>query len=209
MSGAARLVLEHGTLNGIDFLEVRDEQSDPLELRQRVLLVHFLKPLSPDTLGMRTIRIDGGERIRNITAVSVTQGGASSPPASPPTGLAQNVAAILASTAGDFSTYTLRIVDAANSTRAPLWLDPVLSAIDFSFKVACETGFDCAEERVCPPETQIAPDINYLAKDYDSFRQLMLDRLAVLVPGWTERSLADFGIVLVELLAYLGDRLSL
>ncbi len=36
----------------------------------------------------------------------------------------------------------------------------------------------------------------------------MLDRLATLVPDWKERRPADLGIVLVELLAYVADRLS-
>src|SRR5438874_11382626 len=52
------------------------------------------------------------------------------------------------------------------------------------------------------------PEIDYLTKDYASFRQLMLDHLALRVPGWTERSEADLGITLVELLAYVGDYLS-
>ena len=51
-------------------------------------------------------------------------------------------------------------------------------------------------------------DIDYLAKDYQGFRRLMLDRLSLLVPGWTERSAADLGVVLVELLAYAADNLS-
>ena len=51
-------------------------------------------------------------------------------------------------------------------------------------------------------------DINYLAKDYESFRQLILDRLAVLLPDWQERHAPDLGITLVELLAYVGDSLS-
>src|SRR5207248_491468 len=46
------------------------------------------------------------------------------------------------------------------------------------------------------------------AKDYESFRQLILDRLAVLVPDWKENHAADLGITLVELLAYTGDYLS-
>ena len=38
-----------------------------------------------------------------------------------------------------------------------------------------------------------APAIDYLAKDYDSFRRLMLDRLSLLAPDWTERTPADLG----------------
>ena len=52
------------------------------------------------------------------------------------------------------------------------------------------------------------PDINYLAKDYASFRQLILDRLGVIMPAWSETHAADIGIALVEVLAYAGDYLS-
>ena len=53
-----------------------------------------------------------------------------------------------------------------------------------------------------------APEINYLAKDYASFRQLFLDRLALDMPAWTERHVPDLGIALVEALAYTADQLS-
>jgi hypothetical protein len=61
---------------------------------------------------------------------------------------------------------------------------------------------------VCPSPTPVEPAINYLAKDYDSFRRLMLDRMTVTVPQWTERNPADLGIALVETLAYAADYLS-
>ena len=35
------------------------------------------------------------------------------------------------------------------------------------------------------------PQIDYLAKDYASFRRLMLDRLSVTMPDWRERNPAD------------------
>src|SRR5262249_22581642 len=41
-----------------------------------------------------------------------------------------------------------------------------------------------------------------------ALRRLMLDRLSLLAPDWRERSPADLGVVLAELLAYVGDRLS-
>ena len=36
----------------------------------------------------------------------------------------------------------------------------------------------------------------------------MLDRMAVLAPGWKERHAADLGVALVEALAYVADHLS-
>ena len=109
---------------------------------------------------------------------------------------------------GDFSTYTLRLVQNPKHDDPPAGFDPILSAVDFSFKVACPSDFDCRPARACPTEPLPQPEINYLAKDYASFRQLMLDRMTALMPEWKERNPADLGVALVELLAYVGDYLS-
>ncbi len=50
--------------------------------------------------------------------------------------------------------------------------------------------------------------IDYMAKDYESFRQAMIDLIPEKLPEWTDRSEADFGIVLIELFAYTADILS-
>ncbi len=50
--------------------------------------------------------------------------------------------------------------------------------------------------------------IDYLARDYESFRQAMIDLIPQKLPEWTDRSEADFGIVLIELFAYMADILS-
>lgn len=50
--------------------------------------------------------------------------------------------------------------------------------------------------------------IDYLARDYDSFRQALLDLIPAKLPEWTDRSESDFGIVLIELFAYMADILS-
>jgi hypothetical protein len=52
------------------------------------------------------------------------------------------------------------------------------------------------------------PEIDYLAKDFASFRQLMLDQIALLIPDWQERHPADLGNMLVDILAYAADYLS-
>ncbi len=75
-------------------------------------------------------------------------------------------------------------------------------------KVDCPTDFDCQPQCDCPPAAREEPEIDYLAKDYASFRRLMLDRMALLMPAWRERNPADLGVALVETLAYVGDYLS-
>lgn len=51
-------------------------------------------------------------------------------------------------------------------------------------------------------------EIDYLAKDYSSFRRLMLDHLKLRISDWNEPSAADLGNVIVEVLAYAADYLS-
>lgn len=57
------------------------------------------------------------------------------------------------------------------------------------------------------PEALIPP-LDYTSKDYASFREDMLNAIPARMPEWTSRSPNDFGIVLIELFAYMGDALS-
>jgi len=52
------------------------------------------------------------------------------------------------------------------------------------------------------------PIIDYVTKDYAGFRQGMLDLIPLLLPQWTDRSESDFGVVLIEMFAYVADILS-
>ncbi|HEY0737924.1 MAG TPA: putative baseplate assembly protein [Herpetosiphonaceae bacterium] len=183
------------TINGIDFLEVEPDQRT-----LRVTFLHNLPgtptdPVPPaPALTPANLKIEGGVRIKNLRVQSVSAD--------------DNVLTVVADRAGDFSTYTLRLVQGPNNAAPPSNFDPQLSAIPFSFKVDCPSEFDCAPEQDCPPERLPEPEIDYLAKDYTSFRRLMLDRMSALMPQWRERNAADMQIALVELLAYAGDRLS-
>ena len=101
-----------------------------------------------------------------------------------------------------------RLVAAAGSPAPPPGFDPLLAEVDFSFKVECPSDFDCKAACTCPPGVHHAPPIDYLAKDYQGFRRIMLERMSLLSPQWTERAAADVGVTLVELLAYVADELS-
>jgi hypothetical protein len=194
-----RAALDGSALNGIDFVEVLDDPSLPDDERpQRTLLVHFVNPVTalpqPGEL-----RVEGGERIRGIAVTTVE---ATDDP---------RVVAVNVNRSGDFSTYTLRLVAHAaelGSTKPPDGIDPVLAAGTFSFKAACGSVLDCLDTTRCPVEPRVEPVLDYLARDYASFRRLMLDRIALLLPEWQERHPADVGVALVELLAYVGDMLS-
>ncbi|HEX7318181.1 MAG TPA: putative baseplate assembly protein [Pyrinomonadaceae bacterium] len=189
-------------LNGIDYVEVVDAEAEQPSERQRILKLYFVKPLAPGRLVKENIRIEGGERIRDIKVEKIIPDDTTAPRAGQP----PNMLEVRVDRAGDFSTYTLRLVDA--SGHAVTNFDPLLSAVAFSFKVECPDDFDCRARVACSPEGVAEPEIDYLAKDYNSFRRLMLDRFSVLMPEWAERNAADLGVVLVEMLAYVGDHLS-
>ncbi|TNJ35440.1 putative baseplate assembly protein [Arenimonas terrae] len=203
----------HPTLNGLDYLEVLDRDlPEAHPYRQRTLFLHFLKPVAG--LDRGNLRLEGGERVRGIAV-----DWASSTPAAP--AFTPEEAALLAAAPdparvlvvrtrarGDRSTYRLRLVRSPGDDHAPPGYDPALAEIDFSFKVECESGFDCRPVHQCDPEPTPPPEINYLAKDYGSFRRLLLDRMAQLLPGYRDPNPADLGAVLTELLAYAGDHLS-
>ncbi len=103
---------------------------------------------------------------------------------------------------GDFSDYTLTLAGAPA-------LDLVFSSTRFSFKANCPSDFDCAPgPLVCPPDEAPVPPIDYLAKDFVSFRRALLDYSALRYPEWQERSEADFGLMFAEVLSAAADELS-
>jgi hypothetical protein len=186
---------KHPTLNGIDFLEV---VVAPEADNQRVLTVHFLPPANPATsakldnllslLAGHTERcqISGGVRVTTIRVLSAVRAG--------------DALSLRVDLPGDFSIYTLTLQSAL--------LDDFYRQIDFSFKAGCPSRFDCRARPYCPPDSLAGPAIDYMAKDYASFRQALIDLIPTLSPGWSERRSADFAMTMLELLAYVGDQLS-
>jgi hypothetical protein len=233
-----KAVLNNPALNGIDYLEVLDSGAPPGVPRQQTLLIHCLNPLSPamtfspspsgPSSPTVNVLIEGGESITNIVVDWVIEAAAIDA-TQPPDVLAllpvvneltdkSNVLVVRTHEAGDFSTYCLRLVNSAAQaeqdpfevTAVMTGFDPQLAAVDFCFKVECPPDFDCAPEPPdCPPQPPTPPPINYLAKDYGSFRTTILDRLNQLLPGWGGSATeADLGVALAELIAYVGDYLS-
>lgn len=196
-------VRQQEALSGLDYLEVGRLFETQLGLDdQRYLRVYFLGK-APDDLTKANVRIEGGRRIRDIQVSSVEIHKARQIEF-------DDFMEIIVDKAGDFSTYTLRVVeqDEQGHWQPHSKFDPRYDRIEFNFKIDCPNELDCKAQIACSVEPAVEPDINYLAKDYASFRQLILDRLALIMPDWKERHVPDIGIALVEVLAYVGDHLS-
>jgi hypothetical protein len=189
-------VVAKGGWNGIDYLEV-DPNSDinvPLTLR-----VMFLKADGLAALGKDHFRISGGVRYRDPSIQNAAQIAA---------GSRIVLLTLPAPLLTDYSTYTLHLVTPGTDA-PPSNFDPQLAAVQFSFKINCPSPFDCVpQERPATPPPAPEPDLDYGARDWASFRRLMLDRLAALLPGFRDDTPADFLVTQVELLAYVADHLS-
>ena len=216
-------------VNGIDYVEVADLRPEELSederaeygerpgraraamLWQRRLTLVFVNRLTTDhwkalgrtrrpddAIWVRNLRISGGER-----------------PEAPPIELTlirapadERTLVLRCSARGDLSRYRLSVVTSAQDAAAPTVFDPLLAAVDFSFSVDCLSDFDCRVTPACPPPEAEGIEIDYLTRDYATFRQLILDRIAAVSPGWRERHAPDVGVALVELIAYAADYLS-
>lgn len=182
--------------NGIDYLEVSEDQ---IELKL------FFLGRAPEQLVPANVRITGGRRIRDIEVRDLRVDRSTAP-------RFDDCLVVTVNRPGDFSTYRICLVDLderGRSTDEPMsGFDPRYACLDFGFKAGCPSGLDCKQPEICPPPEHVAPDIDYLARDYITQRKVILDRLSLLVPDWCDRHVPDVGITLVELLAYAGDRLS-
>lgn len=181
---------QNTVLNGIDFVEIASAD-------QTTLRVHFLNAVQfagnpPATLQPT---ISGGERIATVRV----------PPSQPTDwsldGEGRPILTIHVASPGDFSFYTLTIPSPG--------LDPFYDHVTFSFKALCPSDLDCkCVTPPCPPPAGVAPPIDYLAKDFLSFRRALSDFSALRYPEWQERSEADFGVVFMEALSSVADDLS-
>ncbi|MEO7232689.1 MAG: putative baseplate assembly protein [Polaromonas sp.] len=107
---------------------------------------------------------------------------------------------------GDYSTYLLSTTATGLSSPGnalPLAMDPLLNALPFKFRPGCFNLNCTPSERVKPPP--IEPEIDYLARDYDSFRHVLIAAMMRRVPGWSPTSEADLDQVLIDLIAANAD----
>lgn len=56
--------------------------------------------------------------------------------------------------------------------------------------------------------TPLPPAVDYSSRDYTALLASMFEQATTITPEWTSRSPADFGVVMLELFAWVGDNLS-
>ena len=125
-------------LNGLDYVEVSEDQ--------RTLTVYFLGK-APDSISRANVRIEGGRRVRDLRVEDLQVNRADDADV-------DDSMAITVDQPGDFSTYTLRLINDPKNPEDHVLdgFDPRYSELEFSFKAGCPTGLDCKTETICPPE---------------------------------------------------------
>lgn len=108
---------------------------------------------------------------------------------------------------GDYSTYKLHVDASVYGGIEPVLVDPMFSEVNFKFRPGCFTT-NCAPAWEAAPAPTAEPVIDYLAKDYESFRHTMIAAMMERVPGWEPTSEADLDQVLLELFSAAADELS-
>ena len=210
MSGGPSLVcgvdlrrerVRRAQLNGLDYLEVDD---GPTGGDGPVLTVYFLGKVDPEIeksikRDRRHVRIEGGRRIKGLQVRGVEIQSSQEPDR-------DDYMKVHLDRKGDFSTYVLSVVE-PETGRPMTGFAPRYSRLEFAFE-GDTSDVDCKPQEVSTTPQYEEPRLDYLAKDYASFRRLILDRMALIMPDWQERHVPDVGIALVELLAYIGDQLS-
>jgi hypothetical protein len=189
-------------ISGIDYIEVHSGTTvaDPTVI-DLVLVRPVPRPGS--VLTPSQVRIEGGTRFPAPASFTVATVPASGPKVS---GYTITVAG---NQPTDFSPYVLRLVAGPNNSDPPAFIDPRLAEVEFSFKVGCQTDADCAE--VCeaePDPPEVEAEFDYRVRDYPGFRDLVLDRLRALVPGFSGEETPDLTTTLAEVIAFRADQQS-
>lgn len=181
------------TVNGLDYVRVsvlpRPGSADPAILRLR--FVNALSIPQPVVDWLPLVRIEREGRILAVSSARPTD--------------SSDELEIRVEAPGDLARYTLSL---RRDGRVLAGFDPLLSSLALSFSADPTRESDC-HGGVAPPAQDVQePEIDYLARDFTSFRRLMLDRLAATLPDWQERNPADVGIMLTELISHAAEELS-
>ncbi|MGY1670346.1 hypothetical protein [Geodermatophilus sp. SYSU D00710] len=209
-------------VNAIDFLEVPDYSDTPSSLRRRVLLIKLLNQRGLAGLDRWQVRVTGGVATRDPQVVFAAGLATLTPTNQEWTRITTPVERdhvtnklrviyrpisewlfVLVDRPGDHTRYRLEL---GQDDRPPAEFDPVLSEVAFFFHVDAES--DPLRGDTGTPTPPQEPELDYLARDFASFRRLMFDRLALLAPADVSDDPAELRTTLVEVLAYAADQVA-
>lgn len=185
-------LLDQSQVTGIDFIYVHEDQV--------TLDIYF--HLDPGSLDDPLVNDLQKEQIQ-ITALTKATSNTPIPVDSLfwETVDSEIVCRIIANRPGDFTNYRLFIDDPR--------IDDYFNRIPFTFKANCRSDLDCKpQDRDCPPNDIVDFPIDYLARDFESYRRALFDFASQRYPDWQERLEADAAVMLMEVMASVADEMS-
>ena len=214
--------LLHNGYNGLSRIFVSlDTVADPafavlgVEFHNSLFLSALLQRINVDGIPPADVfQITGGSRIPAGTAPGQVQVEAAA------AGSTDTFVELTVRPIGDYSTYTLTVIhrdvvlDSDNnvvldSDGNPLLeskIDPLFASREFKFRPGCFNTNCAPGSKYQAPGHE--PVIDYLAKDFASFKHVLINAMRMRVPGWQPTSEADLDQVLIDLIAADADELS-
>lgn len=195
--------LEDEGLNGVELVFVELDLASPPAFAELRLEFHNGLHLAAIDTAINTdgndptsiLSISGGSRLiggNGPGEVQVTQ----------LLGVSGNALTLRVSPVGDYSTYRLgvRFQNAAGDDL----IDPLFAGVPFKFRPGC-FNLNCAPTWEKGRKKAPKPVIDYLAKDFDSFKHVLINAMRDRVPGWEPTSEVDLDQVILDLIAADGD----
>lgn len=184
-------LLGQNVVTGIDFVYVDATQTqlDVYFLRDPLTITVPLNSLVADqVLIYNAERNEPAQEVGIVSLTWITIGG-------------DNVLRIQTDAPGDFTLYRFTLDDGR--------VDRYFNHLILDFKANCPSDRDCkTPPHECAPEDWVDFPIDYQARDFDSFRQALLDFASLKYPHWTDRLEADAGVMLLEVMSALGDEMA-
>lgn len=192
---------ESFSVTGIDFVFIHQNQvqldihffefNDPIPPASPALIETLLSDLSASDI--RIYNEYGSVSEIQVLSVSWT---------------ADHILSAVLNNPGDLTLYKIYIND-RKLAGDPYRIDPYYNNVTFNFKANCPSDLDCKQgEHVCPPEELNDFPIDYLARDFWSYRTALFDFASLRYPDWADRLEADAGVMMVELMSALGDEMA-
>jgi len=188
------LIRQSTTLTGLDFVQVSPDQIELYiflsHIDMTASLENLLRHIEPEDIEISAISKLHPSTVNVVSIVTPL-----------PTIDGRRVLHLKVDQPGGFGFYRLFIRHAT--------IDTYFNDLIFSFKAECPTEFDCkTDPHECPDETQVDFPVDYRARDFWSYRQVLTDFASQRYPDWQDRLEADMGMMLVELYSALGDEFS-
>ncbi|WP_299009785.1 hypothetical protein [uncultured Shewanella sp.] len=188
LSRRRQLIQQHAVINGIDYILVKNETC--LEL-------YFIKPVfnaAGEAFAKTLPRLNTSNIILELLHAGVKQS------------LTFDIEFI------EEAFYLQLTLDEPlpNQSEAVIKITLLSDAIDPFFSSA-QVKSHYTPQSALPlsaADVSAVPRLDYRAKDYDTFKQLIETELTHNIPDWRDRNAADMMVMVTEVLAYTGDMLS-